>query len=125
MIHFQFSFLEGRLIFPALSCFQEVFDEGQLPCSPPNSSVRMSECQENTTDVLGKSSPVSVLEPLFTDDDTSPNSSRFSSGMLRKNLQHQFSILVKILFKTQSLTFFIASFSRNADATTVHKIRRT
>lgn len=47
--------------------------------------MRMSECQENTTDVLGKSSPVSVLEPLFTDDDTSPNSSRFSSGMPRKN----------------------------------------
>ncbi|EFH58299.1 hypothetical protein ARALYDRAFT_483730 [Arabidopsis lyrata subsp. lyrata] len=62
---------------------KEVVDEGRLPCSPPNSSVRMSECQENTTDVLGKSSPVSVLEPLFTDDDTSPNSSRFSSAEVR------------------------------------------
>ncbi|CAL9237094.1 unnamed protein product [Arabidopsis halleri] len=62
---------------------KEVVDEGRLPCSPPNSSVRMSECQENTTDVLGKSSPVSVLEPLFTDDDTSPNSSRFSSAEMR------------------------------------------
>ncbi|EFH38790.1 hypothetical protein ARALYDRAFT_497410 [Arabidopsis lyrata subsp. lyrata] len=62
---------------------KEGLDEGQLPCSPPNSSMRMSECQENTTDVLGKSSPVSVLEPLFTDDDTSPNSSRFSSAEVR------------------------------------------
>ncbi|KAG7570621.1 hypothetical protein ISN45_Aa04g032000 [Arabidopsis thaliana x Arabidopsis arenosa] len=62
---------------------KEELDEGRLPCSPPNSSVRMSECQENTTDVLGKSSPVSVLEPLFTDDDTSPNSSRFSSVEMR------------------------------------------
>ncbi|KAL1192132.1 Protein TRM32 [Cardamine amara subsp. amara] len=62
---------------------KEVFNEEQLPCSPPNSSVRMSECQENTTDVLGKSSPVSVLEPIFTDDDTSPNSSRFSSVEMR------------------------------------------
>jgi hypothetical protein len=62
---------------------KEVLKEGQSPCSPPNSSVRMSECQENTTDVLGKSSPVSVLEPFFTDDDTSPNSSRFSSAEMR------------------------------------------
>ncbi|KAF8088298.1 hypothetical protein N665_0546s0029 [Sinapis alba] len=35
----------------------------------------VSECQDNATDVPGKSSPVSVLEPFFTDDDTSPNSS--------------------------------------------------
>ncbi|XP_019100644.1 PREDICTED: uncharacterized protein LOC104783164 isoform X4 [Camelina sativa] len=62
---------------------KEVFDEGKLPCSPPNSSVKMSDCQENTTDVLGKSSPVSVLEPFFTDDDTSPNSTRFSSVEMR------------------------------------------
>ncbi|CAN7063474.1 unnamed protein product [Brassica rapa subsp. trilocularis] len=39
----------------------------------------MSECQDNATDVPGKSSPVSVLEPFFTDDETSPNSSRLSS----------------------------------------------
>ncbi|RID67702.1 hypothetical protein BRARA_D02772, partial [Brassica rapa] len=30
----------------------------------------VSECQDNATDVPGKSSPVSVLEPFFTDDDT-------------------------------------------------------
>ncbi|EOA26641.1 hypothetical protein CARUB_v10022705mg [Capsella rubella] len=62
---------------------KEVFDEGKLPCSPPNSLGKMSDCQENTTDVLGKSSPVSVLEPFFTDDDTSPNSSRSSSVEMR------------------------------------------
>ncbi|KAJ4904313.1 Phosphatidylinositol N-acetyglucosaminlytransferase subunit P-related [Raphanus sativus] len=39
----------------------------------------VSECQDNATDVPGKSSPVSVLEPFFTDDDTSPNCSRLSS----------------------------------------------
>lgn len=39
----------------------------------------VSECQDNATDVPGKSSPVSVLEPFFTDDDTSPNTSRLSS----------------------------------------------
>ncbi|CAH8300967.1 unnamed protein product [Eruca vesicaria subsp. sativa] len=42
-----------------------------------------SECQDNAADVPGKSSPVSVLEPFFTDDDTSPNSSRFSSVEMR------------------------------------------
>lgn len=41
----------------------------------------VSECQDNATDVPGKSSPVSVLEPFFTDDDTSPNTSRLSSGI--------------------------------------------
>ncbi|CAA7016919.1 unnamed protein product [Microthlaspi erraticum] len=60
------------------------FDERNSPCSPPNSSVRMSECQENATDFPGKSSPVSVLEPLFTDDDMSPDScTRFSSAEMR------------------------------------------
>uniref|UniRef100_A0A1J3HRB1 Protein TRM32 n=1 Tax=Noccaea caerulescens TaxID=107243 RepID=A0A1J3HRB1_NOCCA len=62
---------------------KETFDERHSPCSPPHSSVTMSECQENATDFPGKSSPVSVLEPLFTDDDTSPNSSRFSSVEMR------------------------------------------
>ncbi|XP_024010691.1 uncharacterized protein LOC18015564 isoform X2 [Eutrema salsugineum] len=62
---------------------KETFDESHSPCSPPNSSVRMSDCQENSTDVPGKSSPVSVLEPLFTDDDISPDSSRFSSVKMR------------------------------------------
>lgn len=56
----------------------------------------VSECQDNATDVPGKSSPVSVLEPFFTDDDTSPNSSRLSSGIA---LPHQLSILIKILFR--------------------------
>ncbi|VVA98284.1 unnamed protein product [Arabis nemorensis] len=62
---------------------QETFDERHSPCSPPSSSVRMSDCQDNATDVPGKSSPVSVLEPLFTDDELSPNSSKFSSVEMR------------------------------------------
>ncbi|CAH8325278.1 unnamed protein product [Eruca vesicaria subsp. sativa] len=63
---------------------KETDDEKHSPCSPPSSSVKMSECcQDNTTDVPGKSSPVSVLEPLFTDDDTSPSTSRFSSVEMR------------------------------------------
>lgn len=72
----------------------ETFDERHSPSSPPISSVKM--CQDNATDVPGKSSPVSVLEPFFTDDDTSPNSSRLSSGIA---LPHQLSILIKILFR--------------------------
>ncbi|ESQ43940.1 hypothetical protein EUTSA_v10005809mg [Eutrema salsugineum] len=52
--------------------------------SPESSSVRMTECKETTTDVQGKLSPVSVLEPLFTDDESSPTTStRFSSAEMR------------------------------------------
>ncbi|KAJ0258644.1 Phosphatidylinositol N-acetyglucosaminlytransferase subunit P-like protein [Hirschfeldia incana] len=62
---------------------KETYEEKRSPCSPPSSSVKMSECQDNATDVPGKSSPVSVLEPFFTDDDTSPSTSRFSSVEMR------------------------------------------
>ncbi|KAL0770066.1 hypothetical protein Bca101_035216 [Brassica carinata] len=62
---------------------KETYDEKYSPCSPPSSSVKMPECQDNATDVPGKSSPVSVLEPFFTDDDISPNPSRFSSVEMR------------------------------------------
>ncbi|KAH0924969.1 hypothetical protein HID58_017225 [Brassica napus] len=62
---------------------KETYEEKHSPCSPPSSSVKMSECQDNATDVPGKSSPVSVLEPFFTDDDTSPSTSRFSSVEMR------------------------------------------
>ncbi|XP_010523755.1 PREDICTED: uncharacterized protein LOC104802034 [Tarenaya hassleriana] len=67
--------------------FHETFDEGQSSSSPPesspNSSVRMTDCQESATDVPGKLSPVSVLEPPFTDDDMSPRGSRARSGEMR------------------------------------------
>ncbi|CAA7023029.1 unnamed protein product [Microthlaspi erraticum] len=54
------------------------------PESPPSSSVKLTECQETSTDVHGELSPVSVLEPLFTDDDSSPTTStRFNSGEMR------------------------------------------
>ncbi|KAF8087732.1 hypothetical protein N665_0570s0042 [Sinapis alba] len=62
---------------------KETYDEKHSPCSPPSSPVKMSECQDNATDVPGKSSPVSVLEPFFTDDDISPDSSRLSSVEMR------------------------------------------
>ncbi|KAG2290034.1 hypothetical protein Bca52824_049638 [Brassica carinata] len=44
---------------------------------------KMSECQDNANDVPGKSSPVSVLEPFFTDDETSSSTSRFSAVEMR------------------------------------------
>ncbi|CAN8286213.1 unnamed protein product [Cochlearia groenlandica] len=51
---------------------KDTFGAGQSPSSTPNSSVKMmSECQE-------KLSPVSVLDPFFTDDDITPNISKFS-----------------------------------------------
>lgn len=62
--------------------FQEMmFTLSSSPESPPSSSVRMTECKETATDVQGKLSPVSVLETLFTDDESSPTTStRFNSG---------------------------------------------
>ncbi|KAF8108536.1 hypothetical protein N665_0108s0071 [Sinapis alba] len=54
------------------------------PESPQSSSVKMTECKETATDVQGKLSPVSVLEPLFTDDESSPTpSTRFSSAEMK------------------------------------------
>ncbi|CAH2063247.1 unnamed protein product [Thlaspi arvense] len=76
-----------------LECREEDNDQRSLnkemshsspPQSPPSSSVRMTECKETATDVQGKLSPVSVLEPLFTDDESSPTTStRFSSAEMR------------------------------------------
>ncbi|XP_013631959.1 uncharacterized protein LOC106450939 isoform X3 [Brassica napus] len=62
---------------------KETYEEKHSPCSPPSSSVKMSECQDNANDVPGKSSPVSVLEPFFTDDETSSSTSRFSAVEMR------------------------------------------
>ncbi|XP_010413420.1 PREDICTED: uncharacterized protein LOC104699768 [Camelina sativa] len=67
---------------------KEMFNQEHLPssppASPPSSSVRLTECKETATDVQGKLSPVSVLEPLFTDDDSSPTTSTsFSSAGMR------------------------------------------
>ncbi|KAL0866863.1 hypothetical protein Bca101_045981 [Brassica carinata] len=54
------------------------------PESPQSCSNRMTECKETATDVQGKLSPVSVLETLLTDDESSPTTStRFSSGEVR------------------------------------------
>ncbi|KAL1219160.1 hypothetical protein V5N11_000545 [Cardamine amara subsp. amara] len=67
---------------------KEMFNQAHSPSSPPespqSSSVRLTECREAVTDVQGKLSPVSVLEPLFTDDDSSPTTSTsFSSAEMR------------------------------------------
>ncbi|KAH0884409.1 hypothetical protein HID58_060505, partial [Brassica napus] len=66
---------------------REMFNQmhSSPPESPPSSSVRMTECKEPATDVQGKLSPVSVLEPLLTDDESSPTttSTRFNSGEVR------------------------------------------
>ncbi|KAG2250089.1 hypothetical protein Bca52824_089717 [Brassica carinata] len=66
---------------------KEMFNQmhSSPPESPPSSSVRMTECKEPATDVQGKLSPVSVLEPLLTDDESSPTttSTRFNSGEVR------------------------------------------
>ncbi|KAJ0254924.1 Uncharacterized protein HA466_0097600 [Hirschfeldia incana] len=65
---------------------KEMFNQAHSspPESPPSSSVKMIECKEPATDVQGKLSPVSVLEPLLTDDESSPTTStRFSSGEVR------------------------------------------
>ncbi|CAN7062447.1 unnamed protein product [Brassica oleracea var. botrytis] len=61
-----------------------MFTLSSSPESPPSSSVRMTECKETATDVQGKLSPVSVLETLFTDDESSPTTStRFNSAEKR------------------------------------------
>lgn len=77
-----------------LILFQEMLHQAHSlsspPESPPSSSVKLTECKGASTDVHGELSPVSVLVPLFTDDESSPTTStRFSSGMyvFNKNLQ--------------------------------------
>lgn len=81
--------------FHILFVLQAMFNQVHSPPpeSPSSSSVRMIESKETATDVQGKLSPVSVLEPLLTDDESSPTTSTrfFSSGMyaLNKNLHNQ------------------------------------
>uniref|UniRef100_A0A1J3CT26 DUF4378 domain-containing protein n=1 Tax=Noccaea caerulescens TaxID=107243 RepID=A0A1J3CT26_NOCCA len=54
------------------------------PESPPSSSVKLTGCKGASTDVHGELSPVSVLVPLFTDDESSPTTStRFNSAEMR------------------------------------------
>ncbi|KAL0714943.1 hypothetical protein Bca4012_021922 [Brassica carinata] len=64
--------------------FNQTHSISSSPESPPSSSVRMNERKETATGVQGKLSPVSVLEPLFTDDESSPTpSTRFSSAEMK------------------------------------------
>ncbi|KAI7755073.1 hypothetical protein M8C21_006540 [Ambrosia artemisiifolia] len=72
----------------------EVFDvvdsteEDELSCSPvvspsrssPSSNRKSEEVENTSDDRTGKPSPVSVLEPLFSDDDISPARTIFRSA---------------------------------------------
>ncbi|KAG2284931.1 hypothetical protein Bca52824_044535 [Brassica carinata] len=70
--------VEEKTVLDSLSDEEKLESHDEHEQTQPLEKV-VSECQDNATDVPGKSSPVSVLEPFFTDDDTSPNSSRLSS----------------------------------------------
>ncbi|KAL5863482.1 hypothetical protein ACOSQ3_000996 [Xanthoceras sorbifolium] len=64
---------------------QDLSEENQLPssplASPSNSSIpKKLEDHETAIDILERPSPVSVLEPLFAEDDISPASTRSNSG---------------------------------------------
>ncbi|EOA23543.1 hypothetical protein CARUB_v10016737mg [Capsella rubella] len=79
---------EDVLEFPEEDVKKEMFKQAHPPSSPPGSPpsslVSLTECKETTTDVQGKLSPVSVLEPLFPDDESSPTTSTsFSSAGMR------------------------------------------
>lgn len=62
---------------------QDRSDESPPPpsplVSPLNSSTKKLEYQDSASDVLERPSPVSVLEPLFTEDDISPANTRLHS----------------------------------------------
>lgn len=63
----------------------ESSEDNQLPssplASPSNSSItKKVEDQETAIDILERASPVSVLEPLYIEDDISPASTRFLGG---------------------------------------------
>lgn len=64
---------------------QDSSEENQLPSSPVASSssspvLEKVEDHETAADILDRPSPVSVLEPLFVEDDVSPASTRSNSG---------------------------------------------
>lgn len=68
-------------------CFQELesSEDNQLPSSPlaspsNSSTTKKVEDQETAIDVLERPSPVSVLEPLYIEDDVSPASTRSLAG---------------------------------------------
>ncbi|KAL0896327.1 hypothetical protein Bca101_080288 [Brassica carinata] len=78
--------VEEKTVLDSLSDEEKLESHDEHEQTQPLEKV-VSECQDNATDVPGKSSPVSVLEPFFTDDDTSPNSSRLSSVERQRRLQ--------------------------------------
>lgn len=83
-------------------CFQDLesSEDNQLPssplASPSNSSItKKVEDQETAIDILERASPVSVLEPLYIEDDISPASTRFLGGMVcMKCLIYFYPILI-------------------------------
>lgn len=74
-----------NLLEQLLFFLQESHEEKQVPSSPsvsPPSSLinKKVENLESAVDIPERPSPVSVLEPLFTDDDISPTKSISRSG---------------------------------------------
>ncbi|CAH8306356.1 unnamed protein product [Eruca vesicaria subsp. sativa] len=77
-------FMLSCLILSQEMMLNQVHTLSSPPESPQSSSVKMTECKETVSDVQGELSPVSILEPLFTDDESSPTTNtRFSSGEMR------------------------------------------
>lgn len=72
---------------PVMKNFQDSSEEDELSCSPASpsgsslSTSRKSEEVESTSDdKTGKPSPISVLEPMFSDEDISPARTITRSG---------------------------------------------
>lgn len=66
---------------------QEQSVDDQLPLTPSafpsiSSTTKKVEDQGSSIDILERPSPVSVLEPLFAEEDISPASIRTRSGMI-------------------------------------------
>ncbi|KAM7261142.1 hypothetical protein ACFE04_026617 [Oxalis oulophora] len=52
---------------------EDSYEENKIPASPSNASMKeMAEDCERAADILERPSPVSVLEPIFVEDDISP-----------------------------------------------------
>lgn len=72
--------MEMKMMFFTSVVFQELTEEDELSCSPipsPSGSPiainqKIKEAESTSDDRTDKPSPVSVLEPLFSDDDISP-----------------------------------------------------
>jgi len=74
------------ICFAAYFLIQTSLEESQPPlsssvASPSHWLAQTEECKSAITDFPEWSSPISVLEPLFVEDDISPAKMRSQSGM--------------------------------------------